>query len=99
MDDSCFIFIHEKKEKLHTAYLERFQITELLRGCYWTYGQKVSFLAKHLGPKQAGCPLLGWEKVIRKDLKEVGTPWEEVRCEALKRLRGSRSMPNCVGLR
>ena len=35
---------------------------------------------------KAGRPCLGWEDVINKDLKEMGTSWEGVKREALNRL-------------
>jgi hypothetical protein len=31
---------------------------------------------------KAGCPCLGWEDVIKKDLKENGTSWEGIKREA-----------------
>ena len=48
--------------------------------------------------RKAGRPFLGWEDVINKDLKEMGTSWEGVKREALNRL-GWRSVRSCVGLR
>ena len=36
--------------------------------------------------RKAGLPLLGWEDVIKKDLKEMETSWEGVKREALNRL-------------
>ena len=47
----------------------------------------------------AGCPCLGWEDVINKDLKEMGTSWEGVKREAFNRLSWRRSLHSCVGLR
>ena len=44
-------------------------------------------------------PFLGWEDVINKDLKEMGTSWEGVKREALNRLGWRRSVRSCVGLR
>jgi len=35
---------------------------------------------------------LGWEDVIKKDLKEMGTSWEGVKREDLNRLGWTRSM-------
>ena len=35
--------------------------------------------------QKAGCPCLGREDVINKDLKEMGTSWEGVKREALNR--------------
>ena len=51
-----------------------------------------------LATRKAGCPCLGWEDVINKDLKEMGTSWEGVKREAL-RLGWRRSVRSCVGLR
>ena len=45
--------------------------------------RRLSFLAT----RKAGRPCLGWEDVINKDLKEMGTSWEGVKREALRRLR------------
>ena len=42
---------------------------------------------------------LGWQDVIKKGLKEMGTSWEGVKREALNRLGWSRSVRSCVGLR
>ena len=44
-------------------------------------------------------PRLGWEDVINKDLKEMGTSWEGVKRGALNRLGWRRSVRSCVGLR
>ena len=49
--------------------------------------------------RKAGRPCLGWEDVINKDLKEMGTSWEGVKREALNRLGWRRSLRSCVGLR
>jgi len=49
--------------------------------------------------RKAGRPCLGWEDVINKDLKEMGTSWEGVKREALNRLGWRRSVLSCVGLR
>ena len=49
--------------------------------------------------QKAGRPCLGWEDVINKDLKEMGTSWEGVKREALNRLGWRRSVRSCVGLR
>ena len=48
---------------------------------------------------KAGRPRLGWEDVINKDLKEMGTSWKGVKREALNRLGWRRSVRSCVGLR
>ena len=49
--------------------------------------------------RKAGRPCLGWEDVIYKVLKEMGTSWEGVNKEALNRLGWRRSVRSCVGLR
>jgi hypothetical protein len=49
--------------------------------------------------RKAGRPRLGWEDVIKEDLKEIGTSWESVKREALNRLGWRRSVRICVGLR
>ena len=49
--------------------------------------------------RKAGRPRLGWEDVIKKDLKEMGTSWAGVKREALNRLGWRRSVRSCVGLR
>jgi hypothetical protein len=49
--------------------------------------------------RKAGRPRLGWEDVIKKDLKEMGTSWADVKREALNRLGWRRSVRSCVGLR
>jgi hypothetical protein len=36
--------------------------------------------------RKAGRLRLGWEDVIKKDLREMGTSWEDVKREALNRL-------------
>jgi hypothetical protein len=36
--------------------------------------------------RKTGRPRLGWEDVIKKDLKEMGTSWAGVKREALNRL-------------
>ena len=48
---------------------------------------------------KAGHPCLGWEDVINKDLKEMGTSWEGIKREASNRLGWRRSIHSCVGLR
>ena len=40
----------------------------------------------------------GWEDVINKDLKEMGTSWEGLKRKALNRLDW-RSVRSCVGVR
>ena len=49
--------------------------------------------------RKAGRPCLGWNDVINKDLKEMGTSWEGVKREALNRLGCRSSVRTCVGLR
>ena len=47
---------------------------------------------------KAGRTRLGWEDVVRGDLREMGTSWEGVKRESLHRL-GRRSKYFCVCLR
>ena len=47
----------------------------------------------------AGHPRPGWEDVVKKDLKDMGTLWDGVKREALNRLGWRRSVRSCVGLR
>ena len=49
--------------------------------------------------RKAGRSRLGWEDVINKDLKEMGTSWEGVKREALNILGWKRSVRSCVGFR
>ena len=49
--------------------------------------------------QKEGGPCLGWEDVIKKDLKEMGTFWEGVKREALNRFGWRRSVHSSVGLR
>jgi hypothetical protein len=48
--------------------------------------------------RKAGHPRLGWEDVIKKDSKEMGTSREGVKREAFNRLGWMRSVRRCVGL-
>ena len=48
---------------------------------------------------KAGRPRPGWEDVINKHLKEMGTSWEGVMREALNRLGWRTSMRSSVGFR
>jgi hypothetical protein len=48
--------------------------------------------------RKAGRPQLGWENVIKKDLKEIGTSWAGVKREALNRLEWRKSVRSCAGL-
>jgi hypothetical protein len=43
--------------------------------------------------------VVGWEDIVRKDLREMGTSWESVKTEALSRLGWRRRVHSCVGLR
>ena len=50
---------------------------------------KIVLFGQPSGAKQkAGRPCLGWEDVINKDLKEMGTFWEGVKRKALNTLIG-----------
>ena len=49
--------------------------------------------------RKTGCPRLGWEDVIKKDLKDMGTSWEGVQRESLNRLGWKKSVRSCFGLR
>ena len=49
--------------------------------------------------RKAGCPRLGWENVINKDVKEMRTSWEGEKREALNRLGWRRNVHSSVGLR
>jgi len=49
--------------------------------------------------RKAGRPFLGWEDVIKKDLKEIGTSWEGINREALNGLGGRKSRRSCIGHR
>jgi hypothetical protein len=41
--------------------------------------------------QKAGCPQLGWEDVIKKDLRKIGTSCEGVKRETLNRLGWRRN--------
>ena len=49
--------------------------------------------------QKVGHSRLGWEDVVEKDFKEMGTSWEGVKREALNRLGWRRSVRSCVVLR
>jgi len=49
--------------------------------------------------QEAGRPWLGWEDVMKKDLREMGTFWEGLKRIALNRLEYRRSEHCRVGLR
>ena len=49
--------------------------------------------------RKASRPHLGWEDVINKDLKEMGTSWEGVKREVLHRLGWGRSVRSYAGFR
>ena len=59
----------------------------------------VLFCQSYGAQPKAGLSCLGWENVINKDLKEMGTSWEVVKKEALNRLGWRKSVRSCVGLR
>jgi len=44
------------------------------------------------------CPRLGWEDFTKKDLKEMGISWEDIKREASNRLGWKRRVRSCVGL-
>ena len=61
---------------------------------------KIVLFGQPTGAKQkAGHPYLGWEDVINKDLKEIGTSCEDIKRETLNRLGWRRSMHSYIGLR
>jgi len=61
---------------------------------------KIALFGQPFRAKQkAGRLHLGWEDVIKKDLKEMRTSWEDVKREALNRLGWRRSVRCYVGLR
>ena len=49
--------------------------------------------------QKTGYPRLGWEDVIKKNLKEIGTSWEGVKRDALNRLGWNWSLRRCVAFR
>jgi hypothetical protein len=59
--------------------------------------QRLSFSAKQ--PGLNGKPQWGWEDVVMKDVREMGTSWEGVKREVLSRQGWRRSVCSCVGLR
>jgi hypothetical protein len=42
---------------------------------------------------------LGWDYVVRKELREIKTSWEGIKREALNTIGWRRIVHNCVGLR
>ena len=48
---------------------------------------------------KAGCPRLGLKNVMKKDLGEIGTSWEDVKREALNGLGWRWIVRSCVGLK
>ena len=48
---------------------------------------------------KAGHRRLGWEDLAKKDLKEIGSSWEDIKREALITLGWRRSVRSCIGLR
>jgi hypothetical protein len=65
----------------------------------WQIAKDCSFRQPSRAKRKAGRPCLGWEDVIKKDLKEMGTSWAGVKRETLNRLGWQRSVRSCVGLR
>ena len=49
--------------------------------------------------RKAGRPRVGWDNIVRKDLREIGTSMEGVRREALNRLGWKESVCSFDGLR
>jgi hypothetical protein len=49
--------------------------------------------------RKADNPSLGWEDVIKKNLKEMGISWAGVKRKNLNRLRWTSSVRSCFGLR
>ena len=45
-----------------------------------------------MAKQKAVHPQIGWEEVIRKDLKEIGIAWEDVKRDALNILGWRRSV-------
>jgi hypothetical protein len=61
---------------------------------------KIVLFSQPSRAKRKACrPRLGWEDVIKKDIKEMGTLWAGVKREALNRFWWRRSVRSCVGLR
>ena len=53
---------------------------------------KIILFSQPFGAKRkAGHPRSGWEDVIKKECREMGTSWEAVKREALNRLGWRRS--------
>jgi len=52
-----------------------------------------------MAKQKADCPWLGWEDVIKKDLKELRAFWEIVKMEVLNRLGWRKSGHSYGGLR
>ena len=59
----------------------------------------VLFGQPSVATRKAGRPCPGWEDVINKDLKEMGTSRDGVKREVLNRLGCRRSVCSSVGLR
>ena len=49
--------------------------------------------------RKGGRPRLGWEDVIKKNSKEMGTSWDGVKREVLNRLGWKMRVRSSVGLR
>ena len=65
----------------------------------WQITKDYPFWLTVWATRKAGRSLLGWEDVINKDLKDMGTSWEDLKREALNRLGWRRSMCSSVCLR
>ena len=65
----------------------------------WQIAKDCPFWPTVWGYTEGSRPRLGWEAVIDKDFKEMGTSWEGVKREALSRLGWRRSMRSCAGIR
>ena len=93
-------------EKCGSIVLSRAIMSERLRWLGQVLRMKYDRLAKIVlfgqpswAKQKAVCPRLGWEDVIKKDLKEMGISWEGVRIQTLNGLGWRGSVGNCFGLR
>jgi hypothetical protein len=59
----------------------------------------VPFSQPSRAKQKTGRPRLGWEDVIKKDLRKMGTSWDILKREALNKLEWRRKVRSCVGLR
>ena len=56
----------------------------MARPCLVDEGRQIVIFGQPSGAKRKAIPpCLGWEDVVNKDLKEIGTSWEGVKREAL----------------